>query len=436
VENFLLYDFYTQAGSVDENVLAYSNQLGSDHALVVLNNRFDSTQGWIRTSAQFVSRSGGSERRLVQLSLGEGLGVRAEEELFLVARDQASGLEHIFPTREIVENGLFLELSGYQYHVFIDFRTVRDDEWRSYHHLAAYLNGRGVPNIQEALRELTLQPVLGPFREIANAGYWAYLDDQRLELPKTRLVPSVLAEAETKLSHLLDGIQQLTGQSASRPEILARLQAGLEAALSLSVLGERYPLPASKVYSSVLAALADGLDKDKGPRWAALLGWIFIRDLGRITDSKSPLSITRSWIDEWQLGKTIEEAARGLGLDPIASARTRTLVSLLTDLQDWYHSLGSQPLSQFFSTLLANEEVRLFLNINRYKDVLWFNQEAFDELQWWLCLLALLDALSDPNGGAALLAERALICADITQRLQKAAKVSSFQVAKLLAALE
>jgi hypothetical protein len=51
------------------------------------------------------------------------------------------------------------------------FGSFDDDEWQSYRHLHDYLNGLGVPNIGEALRELLLQPVLNPFREIANPGY-------------------------------------------------------------------------------------------------------------------------------------------------------------------------------------------------------------------------------------------------------------------------
>ena len=41
--NFLLYDFFTGSGSVDENVFAYSNRNGGERALVVYNNRYGSS---------------------------------------------------------------------------------------------------------------------------------------------------------------------------------------------------------------------------------------------------------------------------------------------------------------------------------------------------------------------------------------------------------
>ena len=45
VENFLLYDFYTATGNVNEDVFAFSNQLGDQHGLVIYHNRFGDTRG-------------------------------------------------------------------------------------------------------------------------------------------------------------------------------------------------------------------------------------------------------------------------------------------------------------------------------------------------------------------------------------------------------
>ncbi|MFQ5900542.1 MAG: alpha-amylase family glycosyl hydrolase, partial [Thermodesulfobacteriota bacterium] len=50
VENFLLYDFFTPEGSVNEDVFAYSNRVGDERTLMVYHNRFNTAKGWIRTS--------------------------------------------------------------------------------------------------------------------------------------------------------------------------------------------------------------------------------------------------------------------------------------------------------------------------------------------------------------------------------------------------
>jgi len=435
VDNFLLYDFTTATGVVDENVIAYSNQYEGSRALVVYNNRYGGTEGCINISVPGLIRSGSSDKMLSQRSLAESLGLHPDKDLYTIARDQASGLEFIFSSFEIATRGLQLTLNGCQYHVFLDFREVRDDEWRSYYHLCTYLNGRGVPIVIEALRELALQPVLGPFREIANPGYISYLVGQRIETTSAAIPPALLEEAAAKLEHLLNGIEHLSGFSNQRDVIQARLQSGVAAALTLPIMAERYPLPSSKTYNTFFAEMSAALQNGSLPRWTPLVAWIFIRDLGRLSNTKAPEGVTRSWIDEWQLGKCIEDAARGLGLDPAAAGRAVTILRLLTDLQGWYKKMGRQTVRQYFTTLLDDEEIRRFLQVNRYKDILWFNQEAFDEFVFWLNLLAVFDALSDENASASLLAENVLICGGITARLKKACLASDYQVVKLLAGL-
>ena len=54
-DQFLLYDLVTDAGTVDESVLAYSNGSGPERSLVVYHLRFASTSGWIRESAPYVA---------------------------------------------------------------------------------------------------------------------------------------------------------------------------------------------------------------------------------------------------------------------------------------------------------------------------------------------------------------------------------------------
>jgi len=54
VEQFLLYDFYSPNGGVDEEVFAYSNRFGDERGLVIYHNKFADTRGWIKTSASYI----------------------------------------------------------------------------------------------------------------------------------------------------------------------------------------------------------------------------------------------------------------------------------------------------------------------------------------------------------------------------------------------
>ena len=122
-------------------------------------------------------------------------------------------------------------------------RAVRDDEWGSYRKLYEYLNGHGVPDVREALRELTLQPVLGPLRELFNPGYFQFLSENRLTVAGQTLPEHLLPEAMGKLGSLLRGINDLNNLSGDLAPILAQLSIELEASLKLRLISERFPLP-------------------------------------------------------------------------------------------------------------------------------------------------------------------------------------------------
>jgi glycosidase len=146
VTDFALYDFVTVDGAVSEDVFAYSNRRGGERTLVVYHNRYGDTRGSIRTAA------------VTGRALSEGLGLGGGGDDYLILREVRSGLEYLRNQRELAEQGLYLELHAYECHAYVEMRDVHDPDGR-YGRLAAWLGGRGVPSIDEALRELELQPL-------------------------------------------------------------------------------------------------------------------------------------------------------------------------------------------------------------------------------------------------------------------------------------
>ena len=171
VRNFLLYDFYTPEGHVNENVFAYTNCAGDsptgtgERGLVVYNNKFAEARGWIHTSAAYSVKKdqddpllGTGDRRLIQKTLGEGLGLHPDANHFCIFRDHISGLEHITSSQELCDKGLYVELGAFKYLVYLDFREVEDGPEGYYRRLAAQLGGHGVSSIEDALREMLHLP--------------------------------------------------------------------------------------------------------------------------------------------------------------------------------------------------------------------------------------------------------------------------------------
>ncbi len=146
VENFFLFDLFTESGSVDENVFAYSNVFQDERGLVLYHNRFADTRGWIKTSAAYLDKSTGDLR---QKSLAEGLGLPFEG--FVIFKDYVTRLEYIRSCEEFWQKGLYVELHAYQHHVFMDWRFVDDERWGEIHFA---LNGAGVESISAKWEEM------------------------------------------------------------------------------------------------------------------------------------------------------------------------------------------------------------------------------------------------------------------------------------------
>lgn len=154
VENFYLYDYYTDHGSVNENVFAYSNRVSDEWALVIYNNSYESTAGWINTSSAIMDKSTG---KLFQRNIAEALGLANNENRFLIFKEHKSNLEYIRKVSDIYNKGIFSELGGYQYQIFWNMYEVTDNEFSHYRLLHDRLNGTGVPSIYEELQMFNKQ---------------------------------------------------------------------------------------------------------------------------------------------------------------------------------------------------------------------------------------------------------------------------------------
>jgi glycosidase len=481
-KDFLLYDFFTTDGYVNEDVFAYSNKAGSERSLVLYHNKFSTVRGWIRTSVAF-SVKDGDERKLLQKSLGEGLGLSTDPEAFVIFRDQVSGMEFIRSCQEIHSRGLYAELEAYKYQVFLDFREVQDNQQRQYAQLAEYLSGRGVPNVDEAVKEIFLQPVHTPFRELVNAGSIQWLIDNRWQPRKPGADPAppdtlemALSEAEQKMLAVLVQAKALTGGTGDPVALAQETHQELAALLALPAIGKRFDKPASTLWQEAVRFLksppvrmlsdgptADGQTTDGSTGqdllaagdsavWGALLGWVFTHNLGRILTAPgaepetNPGEISRAWLDEWLLGKLIAAALQEMGLGADAAWRAVGLTRVLTGCQGWCSDQAptAELAYRSLENWLKDTQVQQFLGVNRYQGILWFNQEAFDELLWWLFVLAVVESGApalqpEPAGAGSELEDRPPIepvaieaCFELVLRLRQAAAESGYQVERLL----
>lgn len=433
VDDFLLYDFFTPQGYVDENVFAYSNGAGEERALVVYHNKFGETHGWVKTSVAFSVKKEAGERHLIQRTLAEGLGLRDEEGAFTIFRDRLSGLEYIRSNRALVEKGLYVALEAYKAHVFLDFRQVQDDGSGSYARLEEHLNGRGVPSIEEARQEMLLGPIHHPFKELVNAGMLRYLVRARVLLVDEQLDVEAVNQAESKVLRLLRAVKGFTGGKGDAQEITSELIGKLSALLQVLVLGKRFLLPRSRKYKAAQALVHSTLDGDESA-WGVMLGWLFTHQLGRIVSDDNYVQVSRGWMDEWMLDKLLAQAMQGVGASEERARHGAELVKVLIGQQKWYSVEGSKkrkPL-RVLQSWLGDLEVQQLLGVNRYQGVLWFNKEAFEQFAGWMMALAAVEISADPQFEEGRIVEQIVAAYEIIKKLIASAEKAEYQVERLL----
>ena len=456
VENFYLYDFYTPEGFVEENVFAYSNHIGEPRSefcqrvLVVFHNRWADVSGWIKTSAAFKDKRS-QDDTLHQTDLGNGLGLRNDVRYFTVFRDHVTGLQYIRNNLELFENGLYVEMGAYKYQVFLDFYEVADNEWRQYQQLEEYLNGRGVPDIEEALKEVFLGPILYPYRELVNPGFFQWLIDSRItdENKGQEYLEDIISEAEAKTRYLFQAIDQFTDESVDGGALSVEICVKLRSILTLSTLVENNPLPKSRDYRSAIKLILYGSDgmlslvKGDPFSWGILLSWLFSHNLGEVLPGDRTEERSRRLMDEWLLDKIISETLQGVGLDEEIAWRVLSCTHALVSHQNWYKA-GLPKRGQaarVLTTWLDDPDIQRYLQINRYGGTVWFNKEAMESLLRWMLVIETITLLgkgdlSSKKTHTEVVANEILDRYKIIKTLMKATTTSEYQVDKLVSALK
>ena len=164
--DFVLYDFWKEDGTVDENVFAYSNCQGDRPALVLFHNRYAETRGTLHRSTAYTDKASGTSR---QKNLHEAMRFGVDEALFLAYQDAATELHYLRRSTEIAYSGLRVNLRAYQYAVLQNWRELTVDQEHRWDQLCDSLQGAGVWDLDEALVMLRLRPVHSALRAALDA---------------------------------------------------------------------------------------------------------------------------------------------------------------------------------------------------------------------------------------------------------------------------
>ena len=333
VEHFKLYDFQREDGSIDENIFAFSNRVGDEGCLVIVHNRFADTSGRIGSS------------------LAADLGFDRELGDFVTFTDQVTGLRYIRSIPQLAEEGLFVQLAAFKRHVFMSFMEVRDNQWRHYAQLHDALAGRGVPDLEEALQDIVLAPLIEAARTVADR---EFLDTLAMEkdLPE---------EALEKIGDFYRIARDFSGAGDWR-SIVRRIED------DWSALPAPGPEPAGESTDT---------------RIMVLLWWIFRRAGELAVPGDTGETAGLLW-RQWRLGKVVEETFSSQESAPLLSILLRRHTILLE------YDDGSLSLLEVVEQLFQDDDIKALLRINQYRGVIWFHKEGLETLLQWLRRLAVI----------------------------------------------
>ena len=353
--DFRLYDFVAESGGVDENVFAYSNGRGPSRSLVVYHNRFASTAGHIRESAAYAVKGPDGSKTLVRRSLGDGLKLADDPEAYVAFRDARTGLEYLRAARDIRDNGLWVRLDAYRGHVFWEFRELHDGVAGQWRRLSGRLGGTGVPSLDEALRELQLEPVHEPLRALVGGPLAPLVGNGR----------PVGAAAADAVARFASAVRDATGVAGDIDPYVAAVRA-------------RLGRPAV----------------DDGWRRAVAVAWAVLEPLGRLAIGAVVGPTSRAWFDELRLGSALAAGLRGAGLDEgaawSATERARSLLALPRPSNVGGRSIADRS-RRLARAWIEHPDVRALIRVNRWEDVDWFGRDEWHDTLHWALLLDTLD---------------------------------------------
>lgn len=373
-ENFILYDFHA-GSSVDENVFAYSNRVGDQRALVLYNNRHSTTSGWIRESVPFVCSKEGEEQALKRTALANALCI-TKDDGYVVFRDLTSGLEYLRSAENLYQEGLYAELTEYQFHVFLDFRQVLDDGQGSWRALNTHLNGAGVESIEDERKQLEYSELNGLFRNLLRL----------VPLSGARGLSAIVAN---DLALDIDGfLAVLEKESAvSEPVPSSGKVKALSRRLAKSGKGEELSLVFSRL-SHLLqprpAVTAASLSPDRvafrfldQATSRLLMAWLVLRD---------------SSVDPVRYG--LDCTLRQLLIKDHDNDLHCRCIPLLAALLEWWRAGVAGAVQHFdrasIGSIFGLPACRNYLLIHRSEGTEWFNKERFEELWEWITFLNVL----------------------------------------------
>ncbi|BDQ01596.1 alpha-amylase family glycosyl hydrolase [Ignavibacterium sp.] len=410
VENFELYDFISPSGEINENVFAFTNQSGTEKALVLYNNSYFEAFGLINYSCQ---KSKHSDGITTNRKIAEVLGFNNSPSFFYIYKDFVKNEEFILKGSDVWNFGMNFHLWGYERKVFLEFKEVFDSDGR-YNRVYNYLQGRGVHSIEETIKELELLPFHESFVNLFITDFINQLIEEEKEfiLPEPQFndfvalfntkinkgkseedIKTDFIDSANNIKTLTELIEKIKSEKTCPVEIRTFLDKVPLFSNNKDELNNSHNESARKniIYTYLyqllnkLFSVADNNSAfDKYLLWKPLLeifGYLGYADSTGIRYDLLKISYLSG---KFELILADEEKDKSV-------KKSKSKKKSVSELKVAVEENKSDSLKKLFNDLFDDNAFREFVKLNSYEGNEYFNKERFDEAIVWLPLFATIN---------------------------------------------
>lgn len=403
IENFCFYDVWNN-GSVNENIYAYSNRFGTESAVVFYNNVYDQASGWIKESCPSMIN-----HKSITRCIADAIGLENKENGYCIFQEQKSGLWYIRSNKDLFEKGMFVHLNGFEYQVLWNISQVIDDSTEKYRVLCETLNGKGVPDIDIALKEIFLKDLYCSLSNFATPEFFEGIGALCAPIlnPKAITLKKLLKNHEEKgkiffstLKEFIDGNYgsstvidcSKTGKEVLPDTIWKHFTARIGNLLKIIQWGRDGSTEAiTPAGCKLIQKFFTGITTT--PFLCEILaGYIILYSIRDVIGDKATANDTERLINLWCLDRKLRDLLVEGGKP--SKDLFYTFKVLLEGTRFCDANLKKEKLQQscynFILGVLSSEQGAMVLGLNNFDNVLWFNKEKADQITFIAILLYVL----------------------------------------------
>ncbi|MBS3740973.1 MAG: hypothetical protein KGY74_02505 [Candidatus Cloacimonetes bacterium] len=353
VEKFFIFNFKTESGTVNDDVISYANNSAGEKSLVVFNNKFSDTDGFLKLGINYNRRKDDKSFFQDKFSISEILELNNENTAWITFIDKTTGNEYLRSVSELNNVGLRLELQAFQYHVFIDFKQISDGESRIWKKLFDHFGYGGVDSWDKEYRKIQLGPILEPGKAIINKGVLK-------TLYRIRQDETTTAEFVDEFKFRLHELDEAIIEFAEMPKPI-KIAPHVKKSFS-----EFFKIPKFSFESEKKDYL--------------LFIWIFISSINRLSQKIQGLN---DFYEKYGINFLIEDFLQK-EFSRYASKLQNMIDFFLHNLEISEHKYKN--FTEFFKELLQKNSVSDLINVHTWKETYWFDKDLMEylfNLSWY-----------------------------------------------------